>query len=308
MQEFFNFGYPALQLEAAPVDVRAARVIAAVSAGRDSAAASMLLTKNGIAHERLFYDTAWEDERTYAYLRGPLQAALGPITEIRAAMGFEELVLKKGLFPSRVMRFCTEELKVLPVLEYIRSLAESETREIVNVVGIRRGESKKRSTMAEWEWSDTFDCWIWRPLVAWHIADVMAIHRDLAIEVNPLYPLGASRVGCFPCIHARKSELALVAREAPERIDLIDRLEKRLNAEGRARAEASGEPFVERSMFSYHGGDSKHYPLPIRDAVAWAQSNRGEWQPEGDDGCARFGFCAVDPEQEPDDPDRPRLL
>lgn len=306
-QPFLNFGYPTLSLVGAPVDVRTARVIASVSGGRDSAAASLLLTGNGIEHERVFMDTDWEDDRLYDYLRGPLQDVLGPITEIRGTLGFVDLVLKKGLFPSRVMRFCTEELKVFPILEHIRSIAEDEMREIVNVVGIRRAESKKRSTMTEWEFSKDFDCWIWRPLVAWHAADVAAIHAEFGLDLNKLYYLGATRVGCFPCIHARKAELALVAKLAPERIDQIERIEKELNERGAERDAEKGRPFVVRSMFSYHGGDSKHYPLPIREAVDWARSDRGEWQPPGDDGCARFGMCSVEPEPEEPRPEQPEL-
>lgn len=274
------------------------RVIASVSGGRDSAAASLHLRDLGIEHERVFMDTGWEHPATYEYLRGPLTKALGPITEIRGALDFVELVRRKGLFPSRVMRFCTTELKVLPIQRYLNAQVE-EHGEIVNVVGIRRAESKARSTMSEWEWSDGFDCEVWRPLVDWTHADVAAIHERHGLTPNPLYALGASRVGCWPCIHARKSEIALVARVDPARIEQIEQIEQILNAEGAARDEVKGRPFVTRSMFSYHGGDSKHSPLPIRQAVEWAQSKRGEWQPPGaGDGCARHGMCATDPDDQ----------
>ena len=35
---------------------------------------------------------------------------------------------------------------------------------------------------------------------------------------NPLYALGFERVGCFPCIHARKSELNLLPEWAWDRL------------------------------------------------------------------------------------------
>jgi len=274
------------------------RVIASVSGGRDSAAASLLLHELGIDHDRVFMDTGWEHPATYEYLRGPLTAALGPITEIRGERDLVQLVRHKGLFPSRVMRFCTTELKVLPIQRYLNARVD-ESGEIVNVVGIRRAESKARSTMAEWEWSDGFDCEVWRPLVDWTAADVAAIHARHGLETNPLYAMGATRVGCWPCIHARKSELALVARIDPDRIAQIEEIEADLNAAGAVRDEAKGRPFVVRSMFSYHGGDSKHFPMPIRQAVEWAESKRGEWQPPGaGDGCARHGMCAVESEEE----------
>jgi 3'-phosphoadenosine 5'-phosphosulfate sulfotransferase (PAPS reductase)/FAD synthetase len=298
MQGFLNFGHRGLSQAPAPVDVRGARVIASVSGGKDSAAASLLLSELDIEHDRVFMDTGWEHPKTYEYLRGRLTDALGPITEIRGELDFLALVRKKGLFPSRVMRFCTTELKVFPIRDHIARIAATETREVVNVVGIRRAESAKRSKMAEWEWSDTFDCWTWRPLVDWHQADVLAIHEQHGLEINPLYLMGASRVGCWPCIHARKLEIAIVAKHDPERIDIIDRAERELTDEGAIRDVERGMVPVPRTMFSYHGGDSKHFALPIRAAVDWARSPRGEWQPEGDDGCARFGLCSSDPEDE----------
>jgi 3'-phosphoadenosine 5'-phosphosulfate sulfotransferase (PAPS reductase)/FAD synthetase len=153
--------------------------------------------------------------------------------------------------------------------------------------------------MSEWEWSDGFDCEVWRPLVTWTTAEVIAIHERHGLPLNPLYGLGATRVGCWPCIHARKSELALVARVDPARIRQIADIETDLNARGMARAAEAGKPFVPRTMFSYHGGDNKHYPLPIYEAVAWANSKRGEWQPAGAaEGCMRHGICETSTEDE----------
>lgn len=251
---------------------------------------SLRLRELGIEHERVFMDTGWEHPATYEYLRGPLTRTLGPIKEIRGAETFTQLVDRKGLFPSRVMRFCTEELKVKPMQGYLSKL--SDVSEIINCVGIRRAESKARSEMAEWEWSDGFDCEVWRPLVTWTQDDVVAIHRRHSLDLNPLYAMGATRVGCWPCIHARKSELALIAKLDPERIRLIAEQEARLNDAGLRRDTEKPRPFVERSLFSYHGGDDKHYPLPIYQAVSWAQSKRGEFQPAGAaEGCMRHGIC-----------------
>lgn len=297
-QGFLNFGHRGLSSERAPVDVRACRVIASVSGGKDSAAASLLLRDHGIDHDRVFMDTGWEHPLTYEYLRGELTHALGPIQEIRGQYDFLELVRRKGLFPSRVMRFCTTELKVFPIRAYIREIIDADGVDVVNVVGIRRAESRARSQMPEWEWSESFDCWVWRPLVDWHRADVDAIHQAHALRVNPLYGMGATRVGCWPCIHARKEEIALVAKVDPSRIELIDTTEIDLNERGAERDVELGRPPAVRSMFSYHGGDSKHFALPIRHAVDWARSSRGEWQPEGDDGCARFGLCSALPEDD----------
>ena len=270
------------------------RVIASISGGKDSAAMSLHLTEMGIEHERVFMDTGWEHSATYEYLRGPLTAKLGPITEISSGTDFAALAERKGLFPSRVMRFCTEELKVKPMQRYLAMM--SDVADIVNAVGIRRAESRARSAMPEWEWSNGFDCEVWRPMVEWTAEDVAEIHRRHGLEMNPLYAMGASRVGCWPCIFARKTELALVAKTDPDRIKQIADIEARLNADGMRRDLAIGRPFVERSMFSYHGGDNKHHPLPVFQAVVWANSKRGEFHPPGaEEGCMRHGVCETGP-------------
>ena len=281
-----------LSARAAIARLAGRHMVASVSGGKDSAAMSLYLTELGIEHERMFLDTGWEHPLTYDYLRGPLTVKLGPITEVRGPLTFEQLVDKKGLFPSRVMRFCTTELKVLPAQKWLASRADQLGVELVNAVGIRRAESKARSLMTEWEWSEGFDLETWRPLVTWSSDDVRAIHARHGLAMNPLYAMGASRVGCWPCIHARKSEIALVADIDPDRIDLIGRIQDRLNERGAQRDSALGRPFMPRSMFGYHGGDDVHHPLTIVETVQWARSKRGEFQPPGaGEGCMRWGVC-----------------
>lgn len=266
------------------------KVYASVSGGKDSVAMALYFKELGIEFERVFADTGWEHPSLYEHLRGPVTNAIGPITEVRGELDFIELVRKKGLFPSRVMRFCTEHLKVLPIQKYL--LEQSESVEIVNAVGIRRAESRARSQMAEWEWSDSFDCEIWRPLIHWTKDDVIAIHNRHNVPLAPLYGMGAGRVGCWPCIHSAKKEIALVAEHDPDRITLIETTERELTELGAARDVEKDRDPIPRTMYSYHGGDNKHIPINIREAVDWARSKRGEWQPpHAGDGCMRFGLC-----------------
>jgi 3'-phosphoadenosine 5'-phosphosulfate sulfotransferase (PAPS reductase)/FAD synthetase len=230
-------------------------IVASVSGGKDSAALSLWLTELGLEHRRVFANTQWEAQETYDYLRGPLTAALGPIDEVSGPRGFEELAIHKGMFPSRLKRFCTTELKVRPIQCYIKALDD----DLVSAVGIRANESAPRAKMTRWEWSESFDCWVWRPLLTWTLDDVIAIHKRHGLLPNPLYLKGASRVGCWPCINSRKSEIALVADTDPARIDQIRALEQRVgdaaSARAEKRAEEGKEPFVFRNrptMFHSH--------------------------------------------------------
>jgi 3'-phosphoadenosine 5'-phosphosulfate sulfotransferase (PAPS reductase)/FAD synthetase len=303
-----------------PVDlaVRLAghRVVASVSGGKDSAALSLYLTDLGIEHDRVFMDTGWENEVTYSYLRGPLAAKIGPIAEIRSARypgGMPDLVTGRGMFPSRVRRMCTQELKVFPMQAHLRGL-EDQGIDPINVVGIRAEESPSRALMGEWEFSDTFDCDVWRPLIRWTEADVIAIHRHFDLPPNPLYLAGASRVGCWPCIFARKAEIRMVAELTPEKIIQIGRLEERVTEIAAAKNAADGfQNFESRGHTApafFQAQGSLRNPLlgkdgrctPIAEVVAWSRTPTRGVEPEPFDdpnkGCMRWGLCETHPMKE----------
>jgi 3'-phosphoadenosine 5'-phosphosulfate sulfotransferase (PAPS reductase)/FAD synthetase len=310
--------------------IGARRVVASVSGGKDSAALSLHLRELGIDHDRVFLDTGWEHPKTYDYLRGQLTDALGPIHEARAVVpppapevvarlrplvraaveagsAFVCLILKKGMFPARTIRFCTQELKVKAMQTYVAERVAA-GEDLINAVGIRRAESGARAAAKEWEWSDGFDCEVWRPLVDWTEQDVIDIHRRHGLRPNPLYLLGASRVGCWPCIHARKSEIRFIAEHDPERIELIRQLELDVCDLARERIEARGKTmenppaFFQAPIGRRKGPDGKTIHVgtcwPIDRVVAWSRTIRGGKEEDRQErlfadqaGCMRWGLC-----------------
>lgn len=265
-------------------------VVASVSGGKDSAAMCLWLAEQGIEHRRVFADTGWEHPLTYEYIRGPLTEKLGPIDEVRGPWTFETLVRQKVMFPSRrKFRFCSSELKVEPIKAYFAQLPDD--RDYINAVGIRRAESLKRANATEWEWQPDFDCWLWRPLVEWTVQDVIAIHRRHRLVMNPLYAMGASRVGCWPCINANKRELRLVAETDPGRIDRIRRLEAQAQAGSRSKP----------TMFTLRPNGVKHVRKGIDEVIEWAKSDAPEPPTMFDDGCMRWGMCETAPPDGDDD-------
>jgi 3'-phosphoadenosine 5'-phosphosulfate sulfotransferase (PAPS reductase)/FAD synthetase len=282
------------------------RVIASISGGKDSAAMSLYLRELEIEHDRVFLDTGWEHEATYEYLRGELTRVIGPIVELRGDLLMPDLVRKKGMFMSRTRRFCTEELKVKPMQRYISARVEA-GEDVVNAVGIRHEESAARSTALEWEWSPGFDCEVWRPLIHWSEQDVIDIHRRHGLRPNPLYLLGASRVGCWPCIFARKAEIRFVADNDPGRIDLIRALEVEVGQAAAARAERKGETlespphFFQAPIGRRKDADGKTIHVgtcwPIDKVVQWSRTAHGGRQfelfapPASEVGCLRWGLC-----------------
>lgn len=274
-------------------------VVASVSGGKDSAALSLYLTELGIEHRRVFADTGWEHPATLEYVREVLPKYIGPIDWVSGKLQMQDLIRKKGMFPSRLRRFCTEDLKVRPIMRYIDAM----DGDIVNAVGIRAAESAARAKLKEWEWATHFDCWTWRPLLRWTESDVIDTHRRHGLPPNPLYLKGASRVGCWPCIFARKGEIRLLARLSPDRIDEIRALEAEVSSGARKRANAlGGEPTrvskgyydTTRSFFS--GRSHRDGTEPIDSVVAWAKrgSEQEELFPEQNDGCMRWGLCETE--------------
>lgn len=276
-------------------------IVASVSGGKDSAAMSLYLMELGLDFEPVFMDTQWENQATYEWLRGPFTKALGrPIREIGNPLGMRGLIQKKGMFPSRQRRFCTQELKVYPMRDYLSALLDRGV-EPVNAVGIRAEESEARARMPEREWMKEYDCEVWRPIIRWTEQEVIDIHRRHGLAPNPLYLAGASRVGCWPCIFSRKAEIRMVADTDPARIDLMVAMEKEVEPLAAARYAEKGETFESlgyhaptwfQSRLKTDGGT----PWPILKVVAWSRTKlrkNDDVEPFDDPmrGCMRWGLC-----------------
>lgn len=293
-----------------------AHIIAAVSGGKDSTAMLLHLREIGVWPVRaVFYDTGWEHPATYAHLDLIEQhlslsierhAAFVACPEhliddaqrIEAMMGIEysafvRLCLRKAIFPRRTVRFCTQELKIRPAQAIMRA-AHLDGLMPVSCAGIRADESKARAAMQETELSPTLDCLVWHPILRWSVDDVLAIHARHDLPLNPLYGMGATRVGCFPCIMGNKAELRVVGDDAA-RMTVARELEAVVAAEHRRRAEAKGETVPVAPTLFQAGRRNKageRPGTPIDGIVAWARTARGAPILEPDDtGCMRAGLC-----------------
>ena len=297
--------------------------IASISGGKDSAALSLHLKEEGIEHRRVFYDTGWEHPALYEYIEGELQDAIGKIEQIapvlpeldekqeKLAKHFEDRlgrspsamirwVIFKGIFPSRLHRWCTDYLKMKAFKAFMR---ENDFDLPVNAVGVRAEESIARSKLPVRELSTSLDCMVWRPLLHWTVQDVIDIHHRHNLRPCNLYLQGAKRVGCWPCIFSRKSEIRYLAETDSNRIDLIRDLEREIQLAAKERRELileSGGEIKNKNLKppTFFMGLGYGFTMPpIDDVVQWSKTSRGGKQynffreDELEPGCMSWGLC-----------------
>lgn len=273
-------------------------VVLSISGGKDSTAAALALVEAGVPHRRVFADTGWEAPETYDHL-DHLRSKLGPIDVVGVAGGMVARIRHRAGFPARMQRWCTRELKIEPLRAYHDALEAAGDVETVSAMGIRSDESASRAALTEFvdepPGERSWGGWVWRPILRWSVEQVLAIHHRHGVSVNPLYRLGHSRVGCHPCIFARKEGVRLLAEHAPERVALIRQLESdvvRVRAE--RNAQTPGRYSHESgTFFQGSGGEGM---VPIDEVVAWSRTSRGGRQlpllaPVPTDGCMLWGAC-----------------
>lgn len=271
-----------------------------VSGGKDSTAMWLLALERGEEIQAVFADTGHEHPLTYEYL-DYLEKRLGPVRRVKAdftqqiarkrdvvqtkwrADGvpeeyiqralsalqptgnhFLDLCLWKGRFPSSKARFCTQELKVLPIeLQVFAPILDS-GEEVVSWQAVRRDESPARAQLSEREKTVgyLYAYEIYRPVLDWTVQDVFAMHAKHAIDPNPLYRLGMGRVGCMPCINARKDELLEIARRFPEELARVREWEHLVS-----------EASKRKSSTFFATADNKG--VGIDAVVEWAKTSRG---------------------------------
>lgn len=277
--------------------------VISISGGKDSTALWLYALEQNVELMPIFADTGHEHPKTYEYIEY-LQNTLGPITTVKpdfseriarkrdyvktkwreegvsekiisdalsvlhpTGIPMLDLALWKGRFPSTRARFCTQELKVIPIMEQVYMPLFEQGKHVVSWQGVRADESIARSKLAKRE--DTPEGFgIYRPLLKWTVDDVFEMHNKHGIKPNPLYKEGMGRVGCMPCINSGKAEIYEIARRYPEEIERIAEWE-RIVAKASKRGGASFFPhdnvagkgiyeYVEWSKTSYGG---KQYDL-----------------------------------------------
>lgn len=251
-------------------------VIVAFSGGKDSLASLIWAIKKYGADNIVvvFCDTGWEHPLTYDHINEIMTHFGLEIKVISSEKynGFLDMVAKKGRFPSTRARFCTEQLKTIPMINYI---LDEHQGHFIQIQGIRAAESNSRAQLSDecrffkyyfepytsneltiknlakrenltdiqlkklnkaisrlakgknneryhtyrkaevLEYCKKYSDDIMRPVFHKTAHEVIQVILDAGLKPNPLYYMGLSRVGCFPCIMVNKSELwVIIERES----------------------------------------------------------------------------------------------
>lgn len=192
---------------------------------------------------------------------------------------FLDLCMVKGRFPSARARFCTQFLKVKPIADQVyRPLADA-GRPIVSWQGVRAEESHARSLLPPWQRLNLEEVpharlYAYRPLLTWTLGDVWAMHDRHGIPRNRLYDHGMGRVGCMPCIMAKKGELREIGLRFPEHIERIAEWEAIVSEVSKRGFTTffsiTDDPSVSKDERNFH-----HSTHGIHSRVEWSKTSRG---------------------------------
>ena len=227
------------------------KVLIFFSGGKDSQACLIhSVKKYGVENcEAVFCDTGWENPVTYQHIKTITTQMNVKLVTIKSSKydGFVDMSVQRKMFPMTKARFCTEELKSKPAIDYVLSKTES----VIVIEGIRKNESLSRSLMLDqcvyfkyyfekspngkkhtyrkidvFEWCKTFNADKVRPIFNWSATETINYIKDNGQDVNQLYYMGFSRVGCFPCIMSRHKEIKLIIDNHPEQWQAVKDAEK----------------------------------------------------------------------------------
>jgi 3'-phosphoadenosine 5'-phosphosulfate sulfotransferase (PAPS reductase)/FAD synthetase len=257
--------------------------IVCFSGGKDSTALVLWAKENLAEFTTVFCDTGWEHPITYAYIEEINQTVLsGELVTLRSKRysGFVDCVLDHGMIPGTQSRFCTQDLKIEPIHTYFATLND----EITSYQGIRADESRSRAAMLETQWVDEAGgYWIKRPLLRWSATQCFERMAQSNVKPNPLYLLGAGRVGCFPCIMVNHRELKALLKTTPELRERIISLETQLQfvqAHRREKREAiaadTGKPMKPRYARKWPSTFFRAGFIPTRFCAFKGRNEQGE--------------------------------
>ncbi len=210
------------------------RHILGLSGGKDSTALAILLHKEFPQMEYFFCDTHKELPETYEYL-DRIEARLGiKIQRLSEERGFDHwLDVYSGFLPSPNSRWCTKQMKIIPLEKFIGD------DEAVSYVGIRADENRDGYVSTKSNITPVFP-FKEQGLVK---VDILKLLEDSGIGL-PDYYRWRSRSGCYFCFFQRKYEWVMLQENHPDLFDKAVQYEQQ-HKDGRTYTWTQGETLLE---------------------------------------------------------------
>jgi 3'-phosphoadenosine 5'-phosphosulfate sulfotransferase (PAPS reductase)/FAD synthetase len=195
------------------------RHVLGLSGGKDSSALAIYMRDRVPDMEYFFCDTGAELPETYEYLNR-LEAAVGkPIVRLNASRDFDHwLEVYQGTLPSPQMRWCTKNLKIRPLEEWVGD------DEVISYVAIRADENRLGYVSTKPNIEAVF------PFREDGIdrAGVDRILDEAGIGL-PDYYEWRTRSGCYFCFFQRKHEWVGLKDRHPELFEKAIAYEEKVN-------------------------------------------------------------------------------
>lgn len=201
----------------------------AYSGGKDSDCIKVLAHLAGVKFEAIHNLTTVDAPETVWYVKSQSDVKID-----YPELSMWQLIVKKGLPPTRIMRYCCSELKerggqgklVVTGVRWAESIKRSESAGLVKIIGKPKTTQKEAdeqeidyriSNMGGMILNDDNDenrrfverCFRTRktmvnPIVDWSNNDVWDFLKYYGCDSNPLYQCGFKRIGCIGCPMAGK--------------------------------------------------------------------------------------------------------
>ena len=231
-----------------PRSDRGVRHICGISGGKDSSALAVYLRNRVPQMEYFFCDTGAELPETYEYLTR-LEVILGrPIVRLNAERGFDHwFEVFRGALPSPQMRWCTKNMKIKPIENWIGD------DPAVSYVAIRADESNRKGHISTKPNISTRFPFIEDGI---NHDDVLRILDDAGIGL-PEYYAWRTRSGCYFCFYQRKAEWIGLSERHPDLFERAVAIERKVLRDAGVDGDADfGDRAMRSRQYTWSGGET----------------------------------------------------
>jgi len=222
----------------------------------------------------LYNNTGWATKWWPARVANgeKLVLSMGFLTSNTDCLGMEEMIMQHGGWPDQLRKFCTEELKIIPTLNWLRLHDPEGKAEMV--CGVRREESDRRASWPEYVENGIDEGRsMWSPLVL-----VTEQERNELIRRAGWQPLPHRSRECR-CINANSADLKTWSKDD---VSDVEKIEARLQAK-----------YPGKVKYMFHPKAKRGNPEGIRAVIEWAKTVKPKKNDEYEkpDGGCDSGYC-----------------